>query len=138
MAVQLTNNTFYELIRAALKNPNTNMDIVIQMIFSTLNESSIKGEYFLYLLTAENAELLNKHDYFKCVPEKYDVNSKFTYDQLKDLGLLSEDNMVYGKVLDDDGWSSDYDPFYGRVKVEMFYHTNDGKKLETYSTTINT
>ena len=65
------------------------------------------------------------------------VDSKFNYDTLKDLGLLSDDYEIYGKILDDEGWPTDYDPFYGRVKVELYYNDSDGK-MEKFNHTLNT
>ncbi len=54
---------------------------------------------------------------------------KFNYDTLKDLGLCTDDYEVYGKIVNDEGWGNDYDPFYGRVKTILFYHDTDGKMV---------
>ena len=138
MGLSISNKTFYSLIKAALMNPNTDKDIFVQAIIKMAGDSTYRSEYLLHLLYEKNVELFDKGDYFKVFPEKYTLNKDYSWDKLKDLSLVSEDGMVYGKIVDDSGWSSDYDPYYGRVKVQMLYHSNDGKELQLKDDELNT
>ena len=42
------------------------------------------------------------------------------------MGLLPSDGLVYGKVIDDESWSTSsvFNPFYSRIKVNLLYHND--------------
>jgi hypothetical protein len=136
MSITISEQTVYNLLLKALDNKALKKDLLTKAII-TMAGGGYKLEYLLHLLYATDAVLLYPGDYFKTTPDKYHLGKEFNYDDLIDLGLLSDDHMVYGQIIRDDGWSSEYDPFYGRVKVNMLYYNNN-KKLLKKETSINT
>jgi len=136
MSITISEQTVYNLLLKALDNKTLKKDLLTKAII-TMAGGGYKLEYLLHLLYSDNATLLYPGDYFKTTPEKYHSGKHFNFDDLIDLGLLSDDHMVYGQIIKDDGWSSEYDPFYGRVKVNMLYYNNE-KSLLNVETTINT
>jgi len=56
------------------------------------------------------------------------IEDKFDLDTLKELGLHPKSGYLYGKVINDDSWSSDYNMYSAKLKVNVLIH-NEEKKL---------
>lgn len=136
MSTTISEQTVYQLLISALDNKTIDKTLFVRAVMSSTQGSS-RMEYLLHLLYNKDTVLPKRGDYFSVTPISHHVDSKFNYDTLKDLGLLSDDYEIYGKILDDEGWATDYDPFYGRVKVELYYNDSDGK-MEKFNHTLNT
>jgi len=121
--------TIHEILLKAFDNTKIKKDLFVKGLVSSL-KSGYKLEYLLYLLFTDEPDIFYPNDYFKTKPDKYQLGKLFNYDDLIDLGLLSDDYMTYGQIIKDDGYSSDYDPFYGRVKVNMFYYDDEKNLLK--------
>lgn len=129
MGITISKRTNFNLLKNALNNPKIKKDLFVQLIMTKVS-GSYEMEYLLHLLYEESAELLYPNDYVKIEPEAYHTDKKFNLDVLKEMGLLSDDNMVYARIIKDDGWSSNYDPFYGKVKIAYFYHDENNRLIE--------
>ena len=71
----------------------------------------------------------NINDYFKTSMNTYDTKI-YHKDVLIDLGLLGENECIFGKIIGDDSYSSVYNPYYGRYKVVLFVHNEQNKFSE--------
>ena len=135
MSITISEQTVHNLLMKALDNKALKKDLLTKAII-TMAGGGYKLEYLLHLLYATDAVLLYPGEYFKTTPEKHHAGKHFNFDDLTDMGLLSDEHMVYGQIIKDDGWSSEYDPFYGRVKVKMFYCNEEG--MFEHETALNT
>lgn len=129
MGITISKKTNFNLLKTAINNSKIDKDLFVQLIMHKVN-GSYEMEYLLHLLYEPSAELVYPNDYVKVEPDSYNVDKKFNLDILKEMGLLSDDNMIYARIIKDDGWSSEYNPFYGRVKVAYLYHDKNNKLIE--------
>lgn len=136
MSTTISEQTVYNLLVSALDNKSINKSLFIKAVMKSC-EGTSRMEYLLHLLHNKSSILTNPGDYFSIIPPKYHKDDKFNYDTLKDLGLVTKDYEVYGRIINDESWGSDYDPFYGRVKTILFYHDKDGKMVN-HEESINT
>jgi len=136
MSTTISEQTVYNLLVSALDNKSIDKSLFVKAVMKACNGSS-RMEYLLHLLHNKGSIITKQGDYFTTIAPKYHQGDKFNYDTLKDLGLCTDDYEVYGKIVNDEGWGNDYDPFYGRVKTILFYHDTDGK-MKHYDETINT
>lgn len=132
----ISEQTLRKLFIKTLNDKSCDKNILIDILF---NSSDIKYDlvYILDLLNSEKPELFNLNDFIKVEPEIYHVDNVFNIDVLKDMGLMSDDNMVYGEIMGDDGWDGNFNPYKGKMKVDLFYHDEE-KKLERKRYTLNT
>lgn len=106
------------------------------------NAPSFTVRYIIDVLSdvEGDVDLIYPGEFIKFKAPKSHVNSKFNPDILNEMGLLStekDDYYVYGVVLGDDSWSSGYNPYYGRLKVAVFYH-DEQKQVAHYNEGLNT
>lgn len=132
----ISEQTLRKLFIKALNDKTCNKDILIDILFSS-GDLKYDLVYILDLLNSEKPELFALNDFIKVEPESYHIDNIFNLDVLKDMGLWSDDNMVYGQIMGDDGWGSSFNPYKGKMKVDLFYH-NEEKILEKKTYTLNT
>jgi len=79
------------------------------------------------MLRKQPYELVYPGDLVKLKPLSYYQGSKYEIDVLKDMGLLSDEGMIYGKVISDSNWSSstEYNPLYSQLKVNVLFHDEE-------------
>lgn len=132
----ISEQTLRKLFIKTLNDKSCDKNILIDILF---NSSDIKYDlvYILDLLNSEKPELFNLNDFIKVEPEIYHVDNVFNIDVLKDMGLMSDDNMVYGQIMGDDGWDGNFNPYKGKMKVDLFYHDEE-KNFERKRYTLNT
>lgn len=132
----ISEQTLRKLFIKTLNDKSCDKNILIDILF---NSSDIKYDlvYILDLLNSEKPELFNLNDFIKVEPESYHVDNVFNIDVLKDMGLMSDDNMVYGQIMGDDGWDGNFNPYKGKMKVDLFYHDEE-KNFERKRYTLNT
>ena len=53
------------------------------------------------------------------------------------LTLQKNDYYVYAVVLGDESWTSGYNPYYGKIKVAIFYH-DDHKQVSHHNESLYT
>lgn len=137
MSYRLNKKTMKNILADFLETDRINKDLAIEGIVYSLSDSTM--EYIIYLLSEKNRiQLIQPNDYIKVNINTYDIDKKFNYDILNEMGLLcKETNSIYGKVIDDASWSSGYNPYYGSIKIIMFYHDEQGNKKDVEET-INT
>jgi len=73
-------------------------------------------------------------DYIKVQPPAYHAGDKFEWDVLMDNGLATEDKYVYGIITEDGSWSSEFDPYSHKMKVDLLYYDKELIK-DNYSIT---
>lgn len=132
----ISNKTLKKLLISALEDKSKNKEHFINAFFSR-DSDMLSLPYILDLMHTKNPVLFKPKDYFKLNVESWHFESKFNYDVLKDLGLLSNDNMIYGQVIDSDDWGSGFNPYYFKMKVDLFYH-DENKKMIFYPESIET
>ena len=137
MSFRISQKTAVNIFTELLKKNGTNKQMAIEAIVTHINDSAL--EYIMDLLSApEKMELVYPNEYVRVPIKQYHVNNKFDYDVLKEMGLLCEEtNSVYGRINGDSSWSSEYNPYYGSLKVALFYHDKDNQ-ISEYEETINT
>tara|TARA_R110001592_G_scaffold85153_8_gene251520 strand:- start:6723 stop:7208 length:486 start_codon:yes stop_codon:yes gene_type:complete len=64
-------------------------------------------------------------DYVKVKPPSYHAGTEFEWDVMADMKLDAGNGFVFGKVIGDGSYRSDYNPFYASIKVELMYHDAD-------------
>lgn len=133
---QISEQTLRKLFINSLENKNLNKDLLIDILF-TCSELKYDLVYILDMLNTKDIELFKANDYFKTVPESHHVNTYFDYDVLNDMGLLSNDGMIYGQIITSDDWPEAFNPYKGKMKVSLFYHDKD-KKLKKTERSIET
>ena len=124
---------FKKLIDANAFTQKKNAKTALQLIINSLDETAIEGVASL-MLKESVYDVLSIGDYVEVEAPVYHVGSEYEEDVLSDMGLLpTKHGYVYGKVIDDTSWSSGkvFNPFYVRIKVNLFYHDDD-KKLKEY------
>lgn len=135
MGKYINENTLYKTVLKLLNNKLTDKTHFVKYL---INNHSEDVEFMMNMLTEDNIQLFNRNDYFKTEINKKDLDELYNFDRLKDLGLLSEDNMLYGQVITVDTWR-DIDINYAiSLKVKIFCHTNDGKEISFWEDTVNT
>lgn len=135
MGKYINENTLYKTVLKLLNNKLTDKTHFVKYL---INNHSEDVEFMINMLTEDNIQLFNRNDYFKTQINKKDLDELYNYDKLKDLGLLSEDDMLYGQVKNVDTWR-DIDINYAiNLKVIIFCHTNDGKEISFWEDTVNT
>ena len=130
-----THKIFKQIIDAKAIAVKENKNYIADMIFSALDESTIQHIITLMLMDNEY-KVLSIGDYVRLNPISYHEGQEYESDVLKDMGLIHSSGKVYGRIKDDASWSSGYNPFYARLKVELLYH-NEDKKLKLVEKDIN-
>ena len=132
------NTILKEIVSETAVLEKRNAKHISTILLNELSDTSIESIIHL-MLTGVEYKVLKIGDYVRVKPPKYHSGSEYEHDILDDLGLLpKESGYVYGKVMDDTSWSSDkpFNPFYVRIKVNLFYHDGD-KKLKEYEYEVN-
>lgn len=137
MSYRISKKTVTNIFTELLEKKCVNKDLAIDAIVYLINDSSM--EYLLDLLSRKDkAQLIQPKDYIKLEILTHHIDKKFNYDILSEMGLLcTETNSVYGRVIGDSSWGSDYNPYYGSLKVALLYHDDEGK-MTMFEETINT
>lgn len=117
MSFRISQKTAVNIFTELLKKNSTNKQMAIEAIVTHINDSAL--EYIMDLLSApEKMELVYPNEYVRVPIKQYHVNNKFDYDVLKEMGLLCEEtNSVYGKIIGDSSWGSEYNPYYGSLRL---------------------
>jgi hypothetical protein len=116
-----------KILKEAIAN-GRHSDFVLEVLLR--NNSTYPLKYITDVLTddPEKVELLNLHDLVMVEAPRNHIETKFNIDILSEMGLLvmiNNEPHVFGFVMGDDSWSSGYNPYYGRVKVCLFYHDSE-------------
>lgn len=137
MSYQISKKTITNIFTDLLEKKSVNKALAIEAIISHVNDYAL--EYIIDMLSSKDkVELIQVKDYVKVPVNTYHVDRHFNYDVLNEMGLLCEETgSVYGRVTGDASWNNDYNPFYGRVKLILFYHDEKGELIE-YEETVNT
>lgn len=137
MSYTISKKTITNIFTDLLEKKSVNKALAIEAIITHVNDYAL--EYIIDMLSSKDkVELIQIKDYVKVPINTYHVDRHFNYDVLNEMGLLCEETgSVYGRVTGDASWNSDYNPFYGRLKVALFYHDKEGQFME-YEESINT
>ena len=129
---------FKEIVSETAVLEKRNAKHISTILLNELSETSVESIIHL-MLTSQEYKALKIGDYVRVKAPKYHKGSEYELDILDDLGLLpKESGYIYGKVIDDTSWSTDkpFNPFYVRIKVNLFYHDVE-KKLKEYEYEVN-
>jgi hypothetical protein len=127
-------NVMHSLFKTGIMNPlfkkNENMETILNIILGELQNYTIEHIVHLLLIDHKYRPLVIG-DYIKIKPYEYHIGKEFEVDVLKDMGLMTDDGYIYGKVMDDTSWSSSdkFNPYYSQLKLNLLYHDVD-KKLK--------
>ncbi len=132
----ISTKTLRKLLISALEDKSKSKEHFINAFF-TRDADILCLPYILDLMHSKDPVLFQAKDYFKLNVESWHFESKFNYDVLKDLGLMSHDNMIYGQIIDSDDWGSCFNSYYFKMKVDLFYH-DENKKIMLYPESIET
>jgi hypothetical protein len=137
----MQHDVMHSLFKTGIMNPlfkkNENMETILNIILGELQSYTI--EHIVHLLLIENKyRELVVGDYVKVKPYEYHIGKEFETDVLKDLGLMTDDNRVYGKVIGDTSWASNdkFNPYHSQLKLDLLYHDED-KKIKFVEHSIN-
>jgi hypothetical protein len=118
----LLNKVFLNLINSESITNSENKDVIGKILLKELPKHSVEQIIHL-ILTDDYYEPLAINDHFKMKPVRYDISKQYEPDVLCDMGLSDDDGNVYGYVTGDTSWSSsDYNPMYRELKVNLYYH----------------
>jgi hypothetical protein len=90
-------------------------------LMNMLGDSNL--EFFLDLISREDYTPVTQGCHVKFKLPKYKLD-EYNKDILIDMGLY-DNGYVYGEVLEDDSYSSDFDPYHYKMKVNVLMHTLD-------------
>tara|TARA_R110000824_G_C15088852_1_gene665134 strand:+ start:382 stop:912 length:531 start_codon:yes stop_codon:yes gene_type:complete len=96
---------------------------VIDAFMSMITDNDI--ELLLELINRDSFKVLSQRDYVKFKPSN-SIIDRFDIDLLEDAGLY-KDGYMFGRLIDDSSWSSDFNPYYPSMKIGIFNH---GKNIE--------
>ena len=117
MAIELSDSVLTQILRQHIKE-NINMDHVIDLITSRLNDTD-KGTLLEILLSQDEYHSVDQGDIVWIKIGKYDEPEVYGCKQtLKDIGLI-KDNYILGRIVDSDNYSSDFDKWHYKFKIEM-------------------
>jgi hypothetical protein len=121
----LLNKVIINLINPESIINSENKEVIVKILLKELSKHSV--EQIIHLtLTEDYYEPLAINDHFKMKPIRYDISKQYEPDVLRDMGLSDDEDNVYGYVTGDASWSStDYNPFYRDLKVNLYYHDAD-------------
>jgi hypothetical protein len=102
----------------------TDRKFIIDALISMLDDSNL--QMFLSLLQKKDYKPLERFDYVKF---KYDkASKKFTdeyyLESLEDKGCV-RDGYLFGRVLSDSSWHTNFNPYYHSMKVEVYAYDED-------------
>jgi len=108
-----------------LKNRKSIMDMVVQVF------SSSELALLIEILSSNTLYTpFVQFGFVKIFPPDRWKGSKYEPDILKDMGLLTDDECVYGQIMNDDHWNDDgFNPFHDKFKVSVFFHEVDEPKI---------
>lgn len=103
-----------------------NFEHIKKLVIDNMSDSTLENVAEL-ILAKDPYELVYPGDIVKITPPEYHEGTNFEKDVLKDMGLLSKEEMVYAKVISDSNWSTSakYNPLYTQLKIEYIYHDQD-------------
>ena len=122
MAIELSDNILINIMRNYIKD-NINKEYVIDLIHSKLSDSD-KGILLELLLTQEEYEPFDMNDVVWIKINKYDSSQYGCQNSLKDLGLI-KDGYILGRISDSDNYSSDFDKWHYKFKIEIIILRDD-------------
>tara|TARA_R100001463_G_C3544514_1_gene222597 strand:- start:4239 stop:4745 length:507 start_codon:yes stop_codon:yes gene_type:complete len=115
----------------------TDRKFIIDGLIGMLDDNSL--EMFLSLTQKKSYKELNVGDYIKI--KHTNVSKKFTdtylLDKLEDNGLM-KDGYLYGKILNDSSWHSNFNPYYPTMNIEMYVYDSSGKVAVADHENVNT
>lgn len=103
----------------------TKSKFILDALLNSVNSYTIRYITDVLSDVEGDVDLIYPGDFIMFVAPKSHVNTKFNPDILNEMGLLTlqkNDYYVYGVVLGDESWTSGYNPYYGKIKVAIFYH----------------
>tara|TARA_R100000951_G_scaffold115112_1_gene122127 strand:- start:913 stop:1458 length:546 start_codon:yes stop_codon:yes gene_type:complete len=110
-----------------------NMENVISILSTSLNRDHVSA--LMEMILSKDVHIpLAVGDYVKAKPPAYHEGDKFEWDVLMDNGLATEDKYVYGIITEDGSWSSEFDPYSHKMKVDLLYYDKELIK-DNYSIT---
>ena len=103
-----------------------NFEHIKKLVIDNMSDNTLENVAEL-ILARDPYELVYHGDIVKTIPPNYHEGTNFEIDVLKDMGLLSKEEMVYAKVISDSNWSTSakYNPLYTQLKIEYIYHDQD-------------
>jgi hypothetical protein len=100
-----------------------------------MNLQEADVEMLLSISTMKNTfPILEVSSIVMFIPTKY--SGLYDFDILKDKGLMNSDGYMYGTILSDGDWRSEFNPYYKSMKLNAF--TWDKSKVVTVEDTIST
>lgn len=128
--LNIEKKTVSHIVSSMFTNKNVYCNLNFEHITSlmTTNVSDNVLELALELMfKKEPYELVYPGDLVKLKPVRYYEGDKYEKDVLKDMGLLSDEGMIYAKVISDSNWSSsaEYNPLYSQLKIKVLFHDED-------------
>ena len=118
-----------------LKNKE-NIDNVMSILSKSLSSHHVNALLEM-ILSNEVYVPFAIGDYIKVQPPSYHEGDKFEWDILLDNGLATKDGFVYGIITSDGSWSSEFDPYFQQMKVDLLYFDKVlapyDYKMETFS-----
>jgi|TARA_R110001592_G_scaffold54388_1_gene166368 hypothetical protein len=95
--------------------------VLVDALLNMLSDSSI--DMLIHIMFKPDYELLSIGDYVKFKPSKYDFNADV--DTMIDLGIM-KDGYMYGEVLKDTSYGSDFNPTYYKMLLNTITLNDDG------------
>jgi len=124
----------YAQIKLAMYHSLTESELsfLIDLAHSPYTLTPVKqNDYVLIRLTNPNADFNSYFERYGC-----------TYDIMKDMGLIKYDSdytYLYGIVIKDDGYQSEFNPYYPQMLVDVYIYNTDVKNtLKTERETCKT
>ena len=128
---KLSQHIVEDMIDPILTKNCKNRAVIKQMFLTLLNPEQI--ETLLEIIYHRGVYTpLKQGDYVKLKPKSYWEGEIYERDRLKDLGLLSDDEIfsLYGQIIHDGDWSDDnFNPFFETMKVKIYLYDEDTKKM---------
>ena len=122
MAIELSDNVLINIMRNHIKE-NINKEYIIDLIHSKLSDSD-KGILLELLLSQEEYEPFDINDIVWIKINNYDSSQYGCQNSLKDLSMI-KDGYILGRISDSDNYSSDFDKWHYKFKVEIIIRRDD-------------
>lgn len=118
----------------------TKSKFILDAFLNTVNSYTIRYITDVLSDVEGDVDLIYPGDFIMFAAPKSHVSTKFNPDILNEMGLLTlqkNDYYVYAVVLGDDSWTSGYNPYYGKIKVAVFYH-DEQKQVSHHNESLYT
>lgn len=128
---QLSDEVLSTILDSLFAKNLKNRECIKQFVIETFrNESAID---LLIELVHEKRKFVPLYigAYVEVNPQNWWAGDLYEEDRLRDIGLLSDNNNLYGKIIQSTHWNDKrFNPFYHKFKVDLYLYDLENECME--------